>query len=82
LATPFTVKFYTGASGGTDITSLVTAGAYKLSNVAVGGNQTIRLVVTVPRKTAIGTLRNFPITATSTSNPTKSDTVQASVTSN
>jgi alpha-L-arabinofuranosidase len=81
-ASPFTVKYYSCASGGTDITSLVTAGTYKLSNVAVGSTQTIRLVVTVPRKTAVGTLRSFLVTATSSGNATKSDTVKASVTSN
>jgi hypothetical protein len=78
---PFTVKYYSGASGGTDITSAVTAGTYKYSNVAPGSSQTLRLVVTVARKTAVGTNQGFLVTATSTSNPAKSDAAKASVTS-
>jgi alpha-N-arabinofuranosidase len=78
----FGVKYYSGASGGTNITTAVTAGTYKYSNVPPGGSQILRLVVTVARKTAVGTNLGLLVTATSTSNPARSDTVKASVTSN
>ena len=76
----FAVKYYSGASGGNDITSAVTAGTYKYSNVAAGGSQTLRLVVTVARRTPVGTPKSFLVTATSPVGAT-SDTVKASVTS-
>jgi len=78
----FTVKYYSGTSGGTDITSLVTAGSYKTSSVAPGASQAIRMVVTVARKAASGMSNNFLITVTSSSDMTKQDTVEASVTVN
>jgi hypothetical protein len=79
---PFGVKYYSGTSGGTEITSQVTAGSYTVANLASGGTQGIRMVVTVPRRTAVGTNRSFLVTATSTSDATKVDAVKATVTSN
>lgn len=76
---PFAVKYYSGTSGGSDITSAVTAGTYKISNLAPTASQAIRMVVTVARNTASGTSKDFLVTATSVADITKHDTVKASV---
>jgi hypothetical protein len=62
----FTVKYYTGISGGTDITSAVVAGTYAVSGLAPAASQVLRLVVTTSRKAATGTSKNFLVTAIST----------------
>jgi hypothetical protein len=41
------VKYYSGLTGTTDITSLVTGGGYTVSSLAPGASVFIRLVVTV-----------------------------------
>ena len=78
-SSPFSVKYYSGASGGTDITSAVTAGTYKLSNVAAGSSQYLRLVVTAATNARSGTSRGFLVTAISAADTTKRDAVKASV---
>jgi len=78
----FTVKYYSGTSGGTDITSLVTAGTYKISSVAPTASQAIRMVVTVARKTTSGASKDFLVTATSVASIAKQDTVEGLVTVN
>ncbi len=47
-STGFSVKYYSGTSGGSDITAAVTGGTYNVSNLAPGANQVIR-AMTVPR---------------------------------
>jgi len=81
-SSPFAVKYYSGTSGGTDITSLVTAGTYKISSVTPTASQAIRMVVTVARKAASGISKGFLVTATSVADMTKQDAVKASVTVN
>ena len=78
-SSPLSVKYYSGASGGTDITSAVTAGTYKLSNVAAGSSQYIHFVVTAATNAPSGTSRGFIVTAISAADTTKRDAVKASV---
>src|SRR6266852_4944778 len=77
-SSPLSVKYYSGASGGTDITSAVTAGTYKLSNVAAGSSQYIHFVVTAATAPS-GTNRGFLVTAISAADTAKRDAVKASV---
>lgn len=77
-SSPLSVKYYSGASGGTDITSAVTAGTYKLSNVAAGGSQYIHFVVTAAKNARSGTSRGLLVIAISAADTTKRDAVKAS----
>jgi hypothetical protein len=72
-------KYFTGTSGGTDITTAVTGGTYTVSNLAAASSQVIRLVVTPSRKTASGSSQSFMITATSSADTTRRDAVKATV---
>ncbi len=72
------MKYYSRASGGTDITSAVTAGTYTLTNVAAGGSQYIHFVVTAASAPS-GTNIGFLVTAISAADTTKRDAVKASV---
>ncbi|HKA07422.1 MAG TPA: hypothetical protein VKD71_09210 [Gemmataceae bacterium] len=76
----FTVTYYTGLSGGTEVTSAVTAGTYKVSNLAAGANQIIRVVITVAQNTALNTIKDCLVTSTSVADTTKQDAVKARVT--
>ncbi len=76
----FTVKYYTGLSGGTDITTSVTGGTFLASNLAPGGSQVIRAVVTSGRNAAVGTALDCLVTAASVADTTKSDAVKARTT--
>jgi hypothetical protein len=78
-SSPLSVKYYSGASGGTDITSAVTAGTYTLSNVAAGSSQYIHFVVTAATNAPSGTNRGFLVTAISAADTTKRDAVKATV---
>src|SRR5439155_7408168 len=44
-STGFTVNYYTGISGGADITAAVSAGTYTVNNLGPSANQVIRVVV-------------------------------------
>ena len=79
-STGFTVKYYTGTSGGNEITSAITAGTYTVSNLASGANQVIRAVITVARGTGSGTIKDCLLMATSAADSTKRDAVKARVT--
>jgi hypothetical protein len=79
-STGFTVKYYVGASGGADITTAVTGGAYAVSNLAPGGNQIIRAVVTAARGTAVGAMKDCLVTSASVADTAKRDAVKARVT--
>ena len=79
-STGFTVKYFTGTSGGNEITSAITAGTYTVGNLASGANQVIRAVITVVRGTASGTIKDCLITSTSLADSTKRDAVKARVT--
>ena len=81
-STGFTVKYYTGTSGGTDITAAVTAGTYAISNLGPGANQVIRAVVTVARGTPSSAVKDCLVTSTSIGDNLKSDAVKARVTVN
>ena len=79
-STGFAVKYYTGTSGGADITTAVTSGSYAINNLAPGGNQVIRAVVTVARGTAVGVVKDCLVVSTSAADGTKRDAVKARVT--
>jgi hypothetical protein len=81
-STGFTVKYYVGISGNTDITTAVTAGTYTTGNLAPGSNQVIRAVVTVARGTASGTVKDCLVTSRSVADNLKRDAVKARVTVN
>jgi hypothetical protein len=76
----FTVKYYTGLSGGTDITTAITAGTYTVSNLAPGATQVLRVVVTAGRNAVTGAVQDCLLTSTSAVDTTKSDTVKAHTT--
>ena len=73
------MKYYSGASGGTDITLAVTAGTYTLSNVAADSSQYIRFVVTAATSAPSGDKERFPCDPISAADTTKRDAVKASV---
>ena len=79
-STGFTVKYYTGTSGGSEITSAVVAGTYSANNLAPGTSQVIRAVITVARGVAGGTIKDCLVTSTSAADNTKRDAVKARVT--
>jgi hypothetical protein len=81
-STGFTVKYYAGSSGNTDITAAVTAGTYTTATLAPGANQVMRAVVTVARGTASGTVKDCLVTSTSVGDNLKRDAVKARVTVN
>ena len=78
-STGFTVKYYLGTSGGTDITTAIIGGTYTVSNLLPGANQVVRAVVTVARGTAVGAVRDYLVTASSVADNSKRDTVKARV---
>ena len=79
----FTVKYFLGATGTTDITPTVEAGTHASSTLAPGaitGNDTmIRIEVFADKAVPKGTVNSFAITFTSVSDPTKVDLVKATV---
>jgi hypothetical protein len=79
-STGFTVKYYPGTSGGSEITSAVLAGTYSVNNLAPGTNQVFRAVITVARGVAVGTTKDCLVTSTSAADNTKRDAVKARVT--
>ena len=79
-ASGFSLKYYTGTSGGTDITTAVTGGTYTVANLAPGASQVIRAVVTVARGTASGAVNDCLVTAISAGDNSKRDAVKARVT--
>jgi len=76
-STGFSVKYYSGTSGGSDITAAVTGGTYNVSNLAPGANQVIRAVVTVSRGTAVGAVKDCLVTSSSVADNSKRDAVKA-----
>jgi len=78
----FTVNYYAGSSGNTDITAAVTAGTYTTGNLAPGANKLIRAVVTVARGVASGTVKECLVTSGSVADNLKRDAVKARVTVN
>jgi hypothetical protein len=81
-STGFTIRYYTGSSGGTEITTAVTAGTYRVSNLGPGANQLIRAVVTVTRGTVSGAVKDCLVTSSSVGDNLKRDAVKARVTVN
>jgi hypothetical protein len=79
-STLFAVKYYTGLSGGTDITSAVIGGSYTFSNVGAGVSQIIRAVVTAARNAASGAALDCLVTSTSVADTTKIDAAKGRTT--
>lgn len=78
-AAGFTVRYFAGTTGTTDITSAVVAGRYAVSNVASGATRIIRAEITVQSGTASGASIARLVTATSQNDPSRKDAVQAVV---
>jgi len=80
----FTVKYFLGATGTTDITPTVEAGIHASSTLAPGaitGNDTmIRIEIFADKAVPKGTPNTFALKFTSVSDPTKVDVVKAKVT--
>jgi hypothetical protein len=76
----FTVRYFSGATGTTEITSAVVNGTYTVTGVAPGATKAIRLEVTTGSATPPGTAQSCLITGTSTTAPTTMDAVLAVVT--
>jgi hypothetical protein len=74
------VRYYSGLTGNTDITSLVTGGGYTTSSLAPGGSVFIRIVVTVGSSTPRGTVQSWLVTASSKTKSSNLDAVKAQVT--
>ena len=79
-STGFTVKYYVGVSGGTDITTAVTGGTHALNNLAPGASQVIRAVVTVARGVTVNTVKDCLLVSTSSADASKRDTVKGRTT--
>lgn len=78
----FTVKYYDALSGGSDISAAMTSGTYAVNNLAVGGTKALRVVVTAARGAAVNAVQTCLVTATSTADTSKSDTVATVTTVN
>ena len=76
-STVFTVKYYTGLSGGTDITAAVTGGTYAVNALAPGSSQVIRAVITALKTAPTGATKACLLTSMPLADSTKSDTVKA-----
>ena len=76
----FTVKFFEGLFGTTDITAAVVAGTYTLSDVPSTETQYIRMQITVNPSAPIGTIFVRLVTATSTHDGAKQDSPGGQVT--
>jgi alpha-L-arabinofuranosidase len=79
-STGFTVRYYSGLTGGVEITSQILAGTYPVTALAAGGISAIRAVVTVAAGTPSGTIKDYLLTVTSTGDATQRDAVKARVT--
>ena len=74
----FSVRYLSGASGSSSITSAVVAGTSVL-NVAPGQTKTIRLVVEVAEGATVGDVKTCLVTLGSAADPTSTDVVRARV---
>ena len=79
-AAGFRVRYFTGATGGTEITSAVIGGTYSVGGIAPGGTSSVRLQVTVTSTAAHGSVQSCLVTVTSTSDTTVADAVLGRVT--
>ncbi len=77
--TGFTIHYFSGLTGTTDITSAVVNGTYELQNVAPGTTKALRVVIHVKSGLPIDTIRGWVVVATSTHDSTKQDAVKARV---
>lgn len=75
----FGVRYYTGTSGGRDITYAVTHGSYALNGLAPGQWRIIRLVVTVRSGASVGSSRSWLVLGWSTHDGSRKDAVKATV---
>jgi len=66
-------------AGSTDITKAVTAGTYRVSNLAPGATRVVRLVITVRDAARLGILRSWLVTASSAHDSTRRDAIRARV---
>jgi uncharacterized membrane protein len=74
----WTVQYFDAQTGGADITASVTGSGWTTASLAAGATTVIRLEVTPSSAGAVLT-KDFAITAASTLDPTKQDTVKATV---
>jgi len=72
----FTVKYVVGTK---DVTKSVVAGTYRFTSVTARASRTLKIVVTVGSKAAIGASRKVVVTAVSTAASTRKDAVAALV---
>lgn len=75
----FTVQYLEGAAGTTDITAAVKGGTYETLSVAGGTSTTIRAILKAKSTARSGAAGACTVTATSVTDPSKQDTVKASV---
>jgi hypothetical protein len=75
----FDIKYLFGASGTSNITYGVTHGSFALTNLAPGQSRIIRLVVSVKPGAQTGSVTGWLVTATSTHDHNRKDTVKAKV---
>jgi hypothetical protein len=73
----FTVKYFKGK---TNITTNVTAGAYKTPTLAEGASQVLKLTIAVSSAATGGAIDTCAVTASSNHTPTQKDMVKAKVT--
>jgi dipeptidyl aminopeptidase/acylaminoacyl peptidase len=77
--TGFTVHYFAGTTGTTDITTAVVNGTYQLTNIPFGSARTVRIVVHVKAGVPVDTIRSWLVVATSTGDATKQDAVKARI---
>ena len=77
---PFTVRYLTGLSGSTDITSAVMAGTYRTSALPPSGVRALRLVISSAPGTPLATTGSWLVNAKSTTSPTVVDACAARLT--
>jgi hypothetical protein len=75
----FAVHYFTGTSGGADVTSAVTHGTYASGNLAPGKSRILRIVVRVKSGAAVGHTRSWLVRAWSAHDGSRTDAVRAAV---
>lgn len=76
-ASGWTVRYYDAVTGGNDITSQITGTGYRSYTLANGASQYLRVEVTAGSTVAGGATADLAITATSTTDASKADTIHA-----
>jgi N-acetylneuraminic acid mutarotase len=76
----FTIRYFRGATGTTQVTSAVTAGTYAVSGLAPGATRALRVEITVGGGVATGAEESCLVAMTSMSSSSTTDGVVARVT--